>query len=339
LRPRQHELRAGIDVSASNLAVAWRTSKGEVETCEVANDPDGHAKLVSIFKSRSAGARVVLEATGNYSVDLALTLVAANIPVMVANPLATRRFADAKLRRAKTDRIDALDLLDFAERMEFVPWTPPSPAVMQLRDFSRRISALGDDAVAEQNRMHAAQAKQGVPQAVLADISDSIATLKRRIESLTSAAVSLMQAEPDLSVALTVITSVRGIAERSAVRILGELLPLSPDMTPRQVVSHAGLDPQPFESGTSVRRRTRISRKGNRALRAALFMPTMVAVQHETPVREAYERLLAAGKPKLVALTAMSRRLLQAIWVMLRTKTTFQADKFGRRQCAPSQVA
>jgi transposase len=335
MRANRHELRAGIDVSAKTLAVAWRTKQGEIEQLAVPNDRTGHGRLVDLFKARRTNARVVLEATGNYSVDVAMALVAAGVPVMVANPLATRRFAEAKLRRAKTDRIDALELLDFADRMDFVPWKPPAPAVMQLRDFSRRIYALGTDKVAEENRLHAALAKEGTPDAVLADIRESIATLTRRVESLTNAAVALMEADPELRVALDVVTSVRGIAQRSAVRILGELLPLASDMTPRQVVSHAGLDPQPFESGSSVRRSTRISRKGNAALRGALFMPTMVAVQHEPAIQEAYERLLAAKKPKLVAITAISRRLLGALWVMLRTKTPFQAEKFGRR---PSNI-
>src|SRR6188474_134919 len=149
MRRNKHPLRAGIDVSAKCLSVAWRTLTGETQSFEVPNSDDGHARLVGLFKKRRHDARVVLEATGNYSIDLAIALVDAQIPVMVANPLATRRFAEAKLRRAKTDRIDALELLDFAERMEFVPWKRPASAVLQLRDFSRRICALADDKVAE----------------------------------------------------------------------------------------------------------------------------------------------------------------------------------------------
>lgn len=335
----RHPLRAGVDVSAKTLAVAWRTPDGGIEQTTVPNTAAGHSRIVAMFGKRAAGARVVIEATGNYGIDLACALVDAGVPLMVANPLATRRFAEAKLRRAKTDAIDALDLLDFAERMEFVPWKRPSIERMQLRDYSRRIAALASDKVAEENRLHAARAKEGTPKDVLADMTQAIEAYDRRIESLTKAAVALMQRTPDLEAALNSATSIPGVAERSAVRLLGELLTLPADMTPRQVVSHAGLDPQPYESGSSVKRPTRISKKGNRALRAALFMPTLVAVQRSPAVKEAYERLLSAQKPKMVALTAISRRLLQALWVMLQHNTSFQAQKFGQRNVTLTHAA
>lgn len=319
---------AGIDVSQRSLSVAWRAADGTVVEREFTNDGAGHRELVRLLRPRCRNAKVVVEATGNYSVDVAIAIAHAAIPIMIANPLATRRFADAKLRRAKTDRVDALDLLDFAERMEFVPWAPPSEAVLQLRDLSRHISALADDKTAAENQLHAAHAKQGTPQLIIDDLVASIASLKVRAERLTTAAVELAMRHDELRASMQVLTTVKGIADRSAVRIMGELLTLPTDMTPDQVVAHAGLAPRTFESGTSVRGAGHLSKVGNKRLRTALFMPVLVAVQHEPVVRAAYEAMLARNKPTLVAQVALMRRLLRVLWRMIRTKTAFDPAKF-----------
>jgi transposase len=127
---------------------------------------------------------------------------------------------------AKTDRVDALHLLDFAERTEFVPWAPPSEAVLQLRDLSRHISALADDKTAAVNQLHSAHAKQGTPQLFVDDLVASVASLKARVEHLTTAAVELAMWHDELRASMQVLATVNGIADRSAVRIMGELLTL-----------------------------------------------------------------------------------------------------------------
>ena len=324
-------LTAGIDVSAKTLNVAWRDLKGEISENEFENNESGHSALIRLFRAGKRACQVVLEATGNYHLDLAMALTHAGCSVMVANPLATHHHAASKLRRAKTDRIDAKDLLSFCEKGEFKLWTVPSPATMALRDYARRIQSLIEQMTAEKNRFHAAKAKSGTPAIVLGDIEDSIVGLNKRIRRLEMAAVQLMKSDVQLEKAQRVVTSVKGFAARSAVKILAELLVLPADMTPKQIVAYAGLDPRPFQSGTSVHGKRRISRVGNKRLRAALFMPTMAAVRFEPAVRAAYQALVARKGPtsKLLALTAMSRRLLQVLWQMLRTSQAFDGAKFG----------
>ena len=114
----------------------------------------------------------------------------------------------------------------------------------------------------------------------------------------------------------------------SALRLLAELCVLPADMTPRQWVAHAGLDPRHFESGSSVRAPTRISKVGNRHLRAALFMPAMVAARYEPRVRAYYEKLIERGKKPLQAIVAVMRKLLHAIHGMLEHDQDFNGEKF-----------
>ena len=118
-----------------------------------------------------------------------------------------------------------------------------------------------------------------------------------------------------------------GIAAISALQLLGELAPLSPEMSVRQWVAHSGLDPAHQISGTSVHKPSRISRAGNRHLRHALYMPALVAVRRDPHLKVFYETLLSRHKAKLQALIAVARKLLHAIYGILRTQTPYDGSK------------
>ncbi len=323
---------AGIDVSAAVLDVAaCRDGKNE-ETAQFANTPVGHRQLVKWLTKRGRHARVVLEATGVYSLDVALALdAAAHVEVMVVNPRAARDFARAMLQRSSTDATMAVTLREYAQRMPFVAWVAPAPAIRELRAVARRITALSAERVREKNRLHAAQATSDTPAIVVRDVEVNVAHLERRIAGLTERALALITAHPPLQSAYAHLTSVKGIAMASAVQILPELLVLPADMTVRQWVAHAGLDPRQWQSGSSVHLPTRISKVGNIHLRRALYMPALVAVRYEPHVKAFYEHLLAKGKAPLQALVAVMRKLLHACYGMLRTDTHFDGAKFFAR--------
>lgn len=124
------------------------------------------------------------------------------------------------------------------------------------------------------------------------------------------------------------LVSVSGIARKSAVLLLGELAMLPEDISVRQWVAHAGLDPKKHESGTSVKARERISKIGNARIRRALYMPAQVAIQHEPRVGAFYGKLLRKGKPPMVAVVAVMRKLLHAIYGMLKHGQDFDGEKF-----------
>ena len=273
--------------------------------------------------------RVCLEATGVYHLDAALALHAApGIEVMVANPRATKDFARAQMQRSKTDRTDALSLLEFVRRMAFVAWNPPSREILELRALARHLAALAGMRAQEKNRRHALGQVSGLGAPVAEAIQAHIAHLDDAIARLLAEALEVIEASPELSAAFSHLVSVKGIAEASAVAILAELAVLPPDMSAREWVAHAGLDPRRQESGTSVRGQIRISKVGNRHLRRALFMPTIVAVQHEPRIRAFYEKLLARGKKPMQANVAVMRKLLHAIHGMLHHDRDFEGEKF-----------
>ena len=147
---------AGIDVSAAKLDAAIDRGRGPIWEGTFENTPEGHRRLVKVLRKKGAIARVVLEATGVYHLELALALHGAlGVEVMVANPRATRDFARSQMRRSKTDRTDARSLLEFVRRMPFVACLAPSPEILALRPISRRITALTVTSSQDRNRRHA----------------------------------------------------------------------------------------------------------------------------------------------------------------------------------------
>jgi len=319
----------GVDVSAKTLAVIVEQGEQRGAFFEFANDRVGHGKLIGLVTKRGRHARVVLEATGNYSLDLALALHRAKrVEVMVANPRALSQFAGAFLRRSKTDALDAQVIVEFAKRMPFKAWSPPDPELLDLRAISRRIEAMTKAATQEKNRLHAAGAFDESSAVVRNDIEVNIRHLENRIARLRGQALALIESHPELARHFHHITSIKGIADAAGIQILAEISVLPKDMSVREWVAHAGLDPRQFQSGTSVNKPARISRRGNRHIRRGLFMPAIVAVQYEPHVKAFYEKLLARGKTKMQANVAVMRKLLHAIYGMMKHDCDFEGAKF-----------
>ena len=136
--------------------------------------------------------------------------------------------------------------------------------------------------------------------------------------------------EAELEREYRLLVSVPGIAESSALQILGELAMLPEDRDIREWVAYAGLDPTEYSSGASVRKRTRLSRTGNRHLRTALYMPALTAIRWEPHLRGFYEHLVQRGKRKKQALLAVARKLLHAIYGMFRTNSPYQGSRVFR---------
>jgi len=328
----------GIEVSAKELVLRLRR-QGELEPLQnFANTSEGRERLLRHLQRTGRRVRVCLEASGLYGLDLALALSApAGLEVMVANPRAVRHFATALMQRSKNDQIDAGVLEEFAARLPFQPWTRPAPAALALHALARRLTELVEMQTAEKNRQHAAQLSPAIPAAIRRDLARSLRAQQRAIERLTREARKLIAPSPDLAERFALLDSVPGIAETSAVQLLAELAVLAPDLEARQWVAYAGLDPREYTSGTSVHKKVRISKAGNKHLRRALYMPALVAVQHDPYLRAFYQRLLERGKLKLQALVAVMRKLLHAFHGMFKTHQPYNGAKLFQLKPTPAQ--
>ncbi|HID05636.1 MAG TPA: IS110 family transposase, partial [Armatimonadetes bacterium] len=319
----------GIDVSAASLTVSIQRGKRRYPIATFDNDPAGHHKLVRWATKGGRRARIGVEATGIYSLDLSLALHRhPQLEVMVINPRASRSFAQAMMKRAKTDPVDAEVILAFIQRMPFVCWQPPSDEILQLQAITRRIHQLKVELNREENRLHADQYRRSLGPIIAQDLAVHIEHIQHRITHLEEQGRHLIAQVPDLESKFQRLLSVTGIGETSALRILAEVLVLPDDLQPNQWVAQAGLDPRPRESGTSVHRPRFISKAGNKYLRAALYFPAMVACRYQENVEAFYQKLIAAGKKPRQAIVAVMRKLLRCLWAMLKYDRDFEGDKF-----------
>jgi len=330
----------GIDVSAGSLSVALIEPDHSVSQREFANSACGHKALVGWLYKSNALVRVSLEATGIYSLDLALALDAQDsVEVAVLNPKLVNRFAQT-LRRSKTDAADALVLAEYSQRMPFTAWQRPGIQELRLRTIGRYIESLVVDLAEVKNRLHTAANTSTTPRVVLVDLKHAQAALERRLTKMRREAMKLIQAEEVLRARFALLVSIPGIAEISALHILSELLLLPSGMTVRQWVAYSGLDPAHQVSGSSVHKPSRISRAGNRHLRRALYMPTLSAVRYDPHMRAFYQALRGRHKTGLQALMAVARKLLHAIYGIFKNGRPYDGRRlFPQIQLAVESIA
>lgn len=301
----------GIDVAKAHLDVALRPT-GERWT--VANAAASLAALVAQLQA-VAPTLSVLEATGGSQRAVVAALAAAGLPVVVANPRQTRDFANATGQLAKTDALDARALAHFAEAVRPSPRPLPDAETAALRAVLTRRRQLVAMRTAEQNRLDSA------PPTVHADLQAHITWLDQRLAALDDTLDTTVRTSPVWRERDTLYRSVPGIGPVCARTLLLELPELG-TLSRQRIAALAGVAPFNRDSGTLRGHRTIWG--GRAALRATLYMSTLVAVRHNPVLKAFYERLVAAGKAKKVALVACMRTLLTILNAMAKQKTLWQ---------------
>ena len=302
----------GIDVAKAELVVAVRPGD---ERWAVANDERGVRTLVERLK-RDAPALVVLEATGGYELAAAAALAAAGLPVVVANPRQVRDFAKATGQLAKTDRVDAGVLALFAERVRPEVRPLPDEAAQELDALLGRRRQLLEMLTAEKNRLGQAQGQGRGRRPVKKSLKAHIEFLERELRVADTELGQMVRESPAWREKDELYRSVPGVGPVLARTLLAELPELG-RLTRRQIAKLAGVAPLARDSGTL--RGRRFVHGGRAPVRAVLYMAALVATRRNPAIRAFYARLLAAGKPKKLALVACMRKLLTILNAMART--------------------
>lgn len=296
----------GLDVASAWLDGA---TAPEGRTWHVANDASGRAQLVAELVAL-APQGIVLEATGGVERDLVADLLGAGLPVAVINPRQVREFARASGTRAKTDRLDARVLARFGAALQPAPRAPLDADAEDLQALLARRRQMQGILIAERNRLTRARA---VAQPSIAAV---VEMLQAQVAQLDADLRTRVAADARWQAGQTLLCSVPGVGLVVSTTLLGELPELGV-LSRQQVASLVGVAPWNRDSG-----RTRGRRKtwgGRASVRRALYMGTLVATRWNAIIRAFYQRLLAAGKPKKVALIACMRKLLTILNAMKRS--------------------
>ena len=286
----------GVDVAKADLQVASATHKGRY-----LNTPAGHRQFILWLRGLGA-ARVVLEATGGYERALVEALHAEAIPLSVVNPRQVRDFARAQGRLAKTDALDARVLVDYAAALRPRPTAPTTP---QQKCLTQRVRARSQ-LIASRGIVHN-QLEHLVDPLARRCLHELVRAFDGRIARLEKAIAELLAGQADLAAKVHQLTQVQGVGPTTAALLLAELPELG-TLSKTEVAALAGLAPRNCDSGQF--RGQRHIGGGRHAVRTGLWMPTLVAVQHNPILKALYQRLRANGKPAKVALTACARKLL-----------------------------
>jgi transposase len=312
----------GIDIAKETVAVALLDGT-RLEPATFPNTPEGAVKVLTwLDKRKVAHVHACMEATGTYGEALALALHEAGHTVSVINPARIAAYAKSQLARNKTDAVDAQLIARFCLKEEPPAWIPPAPEVRDLRALVRYLADLQAMRQAEANRRQAGSH----PAVVQHALEDHLAFLSQQIAQVHTQIDAHIDQHPELRRQRDLLVSIKGIGERTAALLLAELGDMTAFANARALAAFAGLTPRQFSSGSSVHKRTRLSKLGNATIRKALFFPAIVAKQHNPIVHAFCARLLAAPKSPMAVVGAAMRKLIHLAYGVLKTGKPFDPN-------------
>lgn len=320
-----NQFQLGIDVAKAKLDCALRLPEGKIRHKVVENSAAGFQVLRSWLDKQGAVAiHVCMEATGIYWEAAAEFLAAIEgIKVSVINPAQIKAFATSRMVRTKTDKADAKLIAEFCAERCPEAWQAPSAAEQALRALVLRLEALHAMHTQESNRLQVARP------AVAEGIALHLQWLDKEIERVIQAIHDHIHVDPDLRNKQRLLDSVPGLGERTIAVLLAFYANPQRFDNARQAAAFAGLDPRQHESGSSVKGKPRMSKVGHGFLRKALYMPAMATLYHTAWGKNFRCRLAAAGKPPMLIIGAMMRKLVHIAFGVLKSGKTFDPALHG----------
>ena len=316
----------GIDVSKKKLDIALLVN-GKIKAKVVENSADGYKLLLEWFsksKVTKETLHVCMEATGIYYEPVALALHDAGVAVSVVNPACIKGFGHSENIRNKNDTADAGLIARYCAAMKPAFWSPPPLEQRQLRAWSLRVQALKDIRQQEENRLEA-NTFTGMTD-VAQHVKQHIAWLSAEIQKLEADIDDHIDRHPGLKHDAELITSIPGIGATTVARILGQLGDIRRFDNAKAFAAFLGVTPKQRSSGTSIKGRTMMSRAGSMSMRAALYMPSLVACRHNPILRRFAQRLSATGMAKKAVIGAVMHKMTHLIYGVIHSGKPFDPN-------------
>ena len=311
----------GIDIAKHTFDIATLQSNGKYRTkAKLPNDPKGFELLQQwLLKHAERQAWIVMEATGIYHEALAERLYKQGYRVCVLNPAQPTFYARSQLQRVKTDKVDAKLLAAYGTRHlgELRSWQPEAPEIRRLKALVHRLKDLQELEQIERNRLDVTHESK-----VRDSIQSVLDHLQQQIDVTLKAIKQHFDDHDDLRGKRDLLTSIDGIADRTAALLLAELGDIQRFDSSKAVIAFSGLNPRLQESG-KYKGHVRISRMGSARLRAGLYMPGVSSLSHNQAIRELAERMRAKGKAGKQIVCAAMRKLLCIAYGVLKSGKPF----------------
>jgi len=309
----------GVDVSKAKLdCLLLDSTTGKVKSKSIQNTNAGFKLLIEwLAEKKAPNAHVIMEPTGVYHEPAALALADAGLTLSLVNPAQLRQFAQGLGVKNKTDKADSTVLARYGATLKPEAWQPPSKSARHLKALLARRDAVADDLQREQNRQEAIEFAVS-PDEVKQSIIQSISFLQTELKRLEETINEHIDSDPDLRSKKDLLETIPGVGERVSSNLTALFAAKSFD-TAEQLAAYLGLVPVQWESGTSVRGRPRLSKAGPSHLRKLLYMPAVVARQHNPHIKAFSDRLLAKGKTKMAVIGACMRKLAHLCFGVVHT--------------------
>lgn len=310
----------GIDISKLKFDLCLLRDNGKLKHKVLPNNAAGFLQLSAwLDKQKVEGVHACLEATGTYGEALATYLFDAGHRVSVINPAIIKAYAQSHLSRTKTDKVDATLIARFCAERKPPAWQPLPAEVRELQALVRRLESLLEMHQMEVNRLEAGVAALSVRES----LTEHIAFLDEEIKRTTALIRDHIDQHPTLREQRELLVSIPGIGESTAAKLLAEMLDVKLYQSARQLAAFAGLVPRLHESGSSIKRKARLSKTGAPRLRKALYFPAIAAIKYNPYIKAMSGRLKERGLSPMQIIGAAMRKLVHLAYGVLKSGKPF----------------
>jgi transposase len=337
----------GIDVAQAELVCCFGKMHDDFATETISyktfvNSSKGFDALltwVNKLQDESIPVRYVMEATGIYHESLAYFLHEKSMEVSIILPNKISNYARTLDTKTVTDKTSSEAIMLFGLERKLDNWEPPKGIYKKLQQLTRERCQLTEEQTVIKNQIHAEESEAHPHQKSIARAKKRLALIKKQIDDIISEIKEMIETNDEVKKIIVLLCSIPGIGMITAATILGETNGFNLIRNRRQLTSYAGLDVKEKQSGTSVKGKTRISKRGNRQLRQAMHMPALTAIRYDERFKAIFTRLVSKHGIKMKAVVAVQRKLLEMTFTVFKTKTNFNKDYNKAEELLLEQVA
>ena len=312
-------LSVGLDIAKLTFYAAVKINDA-YHSKQFNNTDEGFTALLNWLDKLSVNVyHFCMESTGKYGRALALFLHENGKAVSIVNPARIKFYMKSQLTRNKTDKADAKSIRDYCELFSPATWQPVPEKIQILQSLVKRVDELEHIVRQERNRLEI------VEECVRLSLDEHIEYMQDEIKKIEKKIDAAIEDDEDLSLDAELLLTIPGVGKKTINKTLAFLSHLDNFSHPKQLAAYIGLNHQHAQSGTSLNH-SRLSKTGDPKLRAMLYMPALVSIKYNPNMKGFYEKLVAKGKPKKVAICAVMRKLVHIIYGVLKSKTPFDVD-------------